>query len=827
LIDAISGHHLWANHYDKNIKAFFHLLDEIAKKVAVELQVKLTEGELARGSLKTKNFEAWGYATTAYSLLKRLTKENNAKARELSEKAVKLDPGYGYAWGALGAAHTNDAQLGWSESRDNSFKLAVECTDKSLKLDESLPCSTALKGRLHLLQGQFEKAIAIGEKAISLGPSHDLPYSLLSLTMLYAGRFEESITLVKKAMRLNPSYPAFLISVLARDYYFTERYNEAIEAGKRLLERAQKGGYPPHLAHLGLSATYMELGREEEARAHVVEALGMNPKFSLDHYRKVFIFKDPAHTKRLYIAMRKAGLPDRSPLPLPKKPSIAVLPFTNLSDDPKQEYFSDGMTDDLTTDLSKISGLHVIARNSSFTYKGKSVKVQQVGKELGVRYILEGSVRRVGNDVRINAQLIDATSGHHLWADRYDGEMKEIFALQDRITRKIVSALAVKLSVGERKLVESMETDSIEAYDAFLKGYEHFLGGTVDGLAASIKYFEKAIELDKNYGRAYAALAKAYFMSPRQGQKEFYKIWPVCMLRARHYLQMAMKRPTAISHNVATLLAIQRRKYEKAMAEAERALALNPSGYEANHAMGTVLLWAGRPKEAINYFKRALELDPLHPGSPLYLMGFAHFNMGQYNEAVDLAKRALTHYPKNANINLVLAPAYAHLGRDQEARDALKDYLKVFLPLKPDLKDLFSPLPFKEQKDFDRLAEGLVKAGFPGRPSEYCKISKQNKLTGEEIRKLLFGHTAKGIHLGMQWSVSRDKEGKCTSKDFSGKRTGKSWIEGDRVFTQFESVLEGRKFDIEVYRNPGGTPESLNEYCYISDFALLPFSVVD
>ena len=315
LIDAISGHHLWSDRYDREIEDFFDLLDEIAKKVAIELQVKLTGEDIARISHKTENFEAWAYATTAYSLLKRPTKGNNTKARELCEKAVKLDPEYGFAWGALGAAHNVDAIYGWSKSRDKSFKLSVEYTDKALKLDQTLSCAASVKGRLYRMQGQFEQAIAVGEKAIALAPSHDLPYITLSDTMRHAGRFEESIVLAKKAMRLSPYYPAYYIGLLASDYFFTERYEEAIEAGKRFLERAQKGEFPPLFAHLILSAAYMELGRKEEAKAQAAKVLGINLKFSLEYLRKVFQpqYKHHADYEPYLEALRKAGLPEYPP----------------------------------------------------------------------------------------------------------------------------------------------------------------------------------------------------------------------------------------------------------------------------------------------------------------------------------------------------------------------------------------------------------------------------------------------------------------------------------------------------------------------------------
>jgi TolB-like protein/Tfp pilus assembly protein PilF len=678
-----------------------------------------------------------------------------------------------------------------------------------------------------LLQGKHDEAIAEGKKAVALVPSSALSNATLGTFLAWADRPKEAILVLKNALRLNPFPIDWQLLYFGNAYLIAGRYEEALSYYKKAQERNPDNIW----SYFFQASIYGHLDREEEARAPAKELLRLNPKFSIEHWVKWPGCKNRDKWNLIINGLRKAGLPEKLPTPLPDKPSIAVLPFTNLSDDPKQEYFSDGMTDDLITDLSKISGLLVIARNSSFTYKGKTVKVQQVGKELGVRYVLEGSVRRAGNDVRINAQLIDATTGHHEWADRYDGKWQNIFALQDRITNKIVAALKVELSVGERKLVESMETESIDAYDAFLKGYKHYWRQTVDDLIKALQYFEKAIELDKNYGRAYAMLARTYWIGPRQGQKEWYVkmalTYEICMLRARHYLQIAMKRPTSTSRVVASLMAIQRHQYEKAMAEAERALALDPSGYGGNHTMGYVLLYVGRPMEAIRYFKRTLQLDPLVPGFPLFFMGLAHFTMSQFNEAVNLITRALTHFPKHASMKCVLAAAYAQLGRNREAVDALKDCLKLYSPGTPDLNTAVSIWPFKEQKDSDSLAEGFIKAGLPGRPSDYCKILKQNKLTGKEIRKLLFGYTMKGTISGMQWSIGRDKEGKCKYTAPWSNDTGKNWIQGDSLFTQWETHHEGRKYDMEIYRNPGGTPDRLNDYCLICDFGVVPFSVAD
>jgi TolB-like protein len=297
--------------------------------------------------------------------------------------------------------------------------------------------------------------------------------------------------------------------------------------------------------------------------------------------------------------------------PLPDKPSIAVLPFANMSGDPEQEYFADGMAEDLITDLSQISGLFVISRNSAFTYKGKTVKIRQVAEELGVRYVLEGSVRRAGDEVRINAQLIDATTGGHLWAARYDGTLEDIFDLQDRVTEQIVAALAVSLTGEEQAQKARKETDSPEAYDAFLRGWAHYRLYTPEDFAKSVPYFEQAIQLDPNYRRAHAALATVYWESwTNQWVKILGMSYAEANEKAGRHLEEALKNPTPLAHRTASSQHVYSERWDEAIAEAERAIALDandPNGYEA---MGRVLVKVGRPAEGLEFIKTAMRLDP-------------------------------------------------------------------------------------------------------------------------------------------------------------------------------------------------------------------------
>ena len=406
---------------------------------------------------------------------------------------------------------------------------------------------------------------------------------------------------------------------------------------------------------------------------------------------------------------------ERMAFPLPGKPSIAVLPFTNMSDDPKQEYFSDGITDDVITDLSKISGLFVIARNSTFTYKGKPVKIQQVAEDLGVRYVLEGSVRKAGKKVRINAQLIDATTGHHLWAERYDGSLGDIFALQDRFTQKIVSALAVKLTGDDQSLLARKDTASVEAYDAYLRGWELMRRDTRDDLVKAVSSFKRAVELDPGFSRGHTALSLAYNHAMTRGWDVDLGWFDASSLAQKH-LEIAMKNPTPLVHREASGKYLFKRQYKEAITEAERALALNPNDPESQVAMGRALVFAGRSAEAMDYIKWAIRLNPNYPDRYVSYLGIAQYLLEQYEDAaVSLERAQRLGSDKVSPFGYVwLGATYAQLGRDEEAAKVLGDYFKRrhhYGGLS--ILFIFGYWPLKDSKDLEHFGDGLIKAGVP------------------------------------------------------------------------------------------------------------------
>jgi TolB-like protein/Tfp pilus assembly protein PilF len=580
----------------------------------------------------------------------------------------------------------------------------------------------------------------------------------------------------------------------------------------------------------------MGLGKEEEARAVAEKLLAVSPTYSLELHRKKNPYKDPAHLERIVSALRKAGLPDKPPLPLPDKPSIAVLPFVNMSGDPEQEYFADGMTDDLITDLSKISALFVTARNSTFQYKGKPVNVKKVGQELGVRYILEGSVRKVGQKVRINAQLIDATTGGHLWAERFDGKIDDIFELQDKINGKIVSAMAVRLAVDEEAKVSYRGTKNILAYDEFLKGMKNYYLYTPESFAKALSHFRKALSFDPKYGEANAALALTYWNGTKLGSEGLAALgenWDQARLLAEHYLKLAMKSPTAVAHQIASEILLMQRQHDEAIREARQAISIDPNDPNGPLIMALGLIMSGRSKEAIDFAKKAMQLDPFNAGRPLALLGLASFSNGEIEEAIEFIERALRHNPKLLGMKAVLAACYGSLGKTESAKSLLDSYTGYMHWPWAHLNRLMYLWPFQDMHVSDRFADGVIKAGLPGSRGGYYKISKENRLAGDVIKNLLFGRKVEGIgRTGYnEWSVKRTRDGKATSETQRAAgnwiETGSSWIEGDMLCNDFPFFGVEGEHCAYIFRNPHGNSKMKNEYLMVTSFGIYPFSPVE
>jgi adenylate cyclase len=394
-------------------------------------------------------------------------------------------------------------------------------------------------------------------------------------------------------------------------------------------------------------------------------------------------------------------------LPLPDKPSIAVLPFTNMSGDPEQEYFSDGMTEDIITDLSKLSNLFVIARNSTFTYKGKAADVKTVGRELGVRYVLEGSVQKASDRLRINAQLVDATSGAHVWAERYDRPLQAVFTVQDDITQQIILALRVEILEAELERVRRIPTGNLNAYDSVLRAMASLSRPTKETDAQARQMAERAIELDPHYAGGYMAMSWVYF-------HQWLWQWspdPSALERSAEMAQraIALDDSDPVVHLTLGCAHLFHRQHEQAIAEMERAIALDPNYADAHIWMTLILNYVGRPDEAIGWAEKAMRLNPHYPGWYLNFLGMAYVLARRYDEALIVLKRALTLTP-NLDTHILLASLYSQLGREEEARAEAAEILRMSPNFSVDAWGQI--LPFKDPAVLERGLAALRKAGL-------------------------------------------------------------------------------------------------------------------
>ena len=397
----------------------------------------------------------------------------------------------------------------------------------------------------------------------------------------------------------------------------------------------------------------------------------------------------------------------KTSFPISEKPAIAVLPFANLSEDPQQEYFCDGITIDIITDLSKFRHLFVIASNTVFTYKGKSVKITEVGKELSVQYVLEGSVQEAGERVRINAQLIDATTGNQIWAQRYDRSKKDLFTLQEEIIQTIVRTLAIKIETAEQSRVRHKDTTNYQAYDYFIRGTGYLLYRTRSAVSKARQLFEKAIELDPQFASAYTALGWSYHLQIEYGWTEFIEQTSQRAISlARKALSLDDFQPSA--HELLGSVYIRTGQYDLAIAELQLALDLNPNDAWIFNEMGEVLLYAGQTDEAIKFMKMGLRFNPIATPGIYMELGLAYYLKERYDDTVKILQQGLAKKPDFVGYHIVIAAAYAQLGKVEDAKLSAQEVLRRH----PFFEVESYGTIFQNLSDRKHLREGLRKAGL-------------------------------------------------------------------------------------------------------------------
>jgi len=444
-------------------------------------------------------------------------------------------------------------------------------------------------------------------------------------------------------------------------------YGDGVNIAARIEELADAGG---------ICVTSNVYEQVKNKLSFIFEDTGVHPVKNIT---------EPIHVYRLLTENYNAVIEASSEPDLPDKPSIAVMPFDNMSGDPEQEYFSDGMTEEIITALSKISEMFVIARNSSFVYKGKPVKVQQVGQELGVQYVLEGSVRKAGERVRITAQIIDASTGKHLWAERYDRELKDVFALQDEITQKIVIALQVELTRGEQARVWHRSSHNLEALGLASKALDIFERQTKEDNAKAQDLFKQATKLDPKYAFAWTYLAWTYLFDAiyeysGSPDDSLYKALDI----ANKSLRMDDTQPDV--HALWGTIYLGQGQHEKAIEAGERSIALGPNNACNTAILAQTMYFAGRGKEAIKLMEKAMRLSPYHPDWYLGLLAMSYIMMERYEEGLQIAEKQLEIVKKRGELgrglimsHLNLAEVNMLLGREKEARQHAKAVQRIDL----------------------------------------------------------------------------------------------------------------------------------------------------
>ena len=435
-------------------------------------------------------------------------------------------------------------------------------------------------------------------------------------------------------------------------------------------------------------------------------------KLSYDYLgeHEVKNIKEPV---RVYKVVLESGLPAPmidEPLELPDKPSIAVLPFDNMSGEPSQEYFSDGLTEQIINGLCKVSNLFVIARNTSFAYKGKGISIKQIAHELGVRYILEGSVQRAEDRVRITAQLIDSITDYHVWSENYDRNLTDIFALQDEIALNIMYAMQIKLTYGEQARLWAGDTKNLQAFDKQMRGWECFNNLNEKDNNQARNFFKEAINIDKTSAMPYAMLGFTHIL-------DFWYGWTRSPLQSFEEAEKNVEKALLLNNSIdlAHLLLgwiyLLKRKHEEAIKEVELAVELNPNGAEVHAHLAVMHIYSDETEVAIQLLKRAFRLNPIPPPYYYDFMAMAHMKNGKYEKTIELSKKGLRDHPDEIGIYLTLAASYSALNRIEEAQNAVDEILRINPNFS--LEYYSKTLPYKNQETLDKYVEALRKAGLP------------------------------------------------------------------------------------------------------------------
>ncbi|MCI0430820.1 MAG: tetratricopeptide repeat protein [Rhodospirillales bacterium] len=707
LIEAATAACIWVDRYEGRREDVFDLEDRITERIVGALEPTIRSAEIERARRKRPDsLEAYDYVMRALPHMLALTPEASAEALRLTLEAVRLDPDYARANALAAWCHAWQVVNGWAPSPQESRAEGMRLARAAIRLDADDPGVLTKVGATEmLLAGDLESASAHIARALALDPNSAWAWIRSGYLHAYRGEPETALAHFERAAQLSPFDPLNFnrYAGVALAHLVAARYEEAIAWAEKA--RVERPGLP--FAYRILATAHVQLGQQEQAREAAQVLLARCPRQSLAEMMAVTPFRDGNVRRRFEDGLRQAGIPDVVSTTAADRPAIAVLPFDNLSGDPGQEYFSDGLTEDLITALAHWRSFPVIARNSTFAYKRRTVDAKQVARKLGARYVLEGSVRRDGNRVRVTAQLIDGDSGHHLWAERYDRELGDLFALQDELSQRICALIAPELERDGIKRAAAKRPADLGAWDYYLRGTAFLQQFTKDGNARAREMFAQAIALDPDYADAHAALAVSYNRDLLlQCAEDRAEATRQAMAAARR--AVALDPASSAAHAALATAHLWRDEHDLSLAEARQAVELNPNDALAVHALGNKSDLVGDP-QGIARMERAQQLNPHDPErhSHLCFLARAYVNARRYAEAAVAAEAAIQRRPDYPHAHFILAIALGHLGRAAEARHALAECERLqpgFVAARADWR------PYTDEAANAHLREGLSKA---------------------------------------------------------------------------------------------------------------------
>jgi TolB-like protein/class 3 adenylate cyclase/Flp pilus assembly protein TadD len=670
LIDAESGAHLWAERFEEDVADLFKLQDQVVARLENTLGLQLVKAEAERGT-RSKDPDVVDLTMRGNALfqLQPLTKDNNDAARAAFEQALKIDPNDVAALNGDAVAHLHELTLGWRRPGTDYEAKVLGQAERAIALAPNNEWPYYAKSFYLFLSRRPNEALGAADVGLAINPNSALLNGVRALAENSLGDYEQAKADITKAMRLSPHDPFMLFwpVYLGDAELGLGHFDAAIDAYHRAVDL----GFRSFIPYVDLAAAFALQGKMEDANTALTEARRLEPKLTVKWLQSV-----APNIPNLFEGVRKAGLPEDGAIE-PAHLSIVVLPFTNLSNDPNQDYFADGITDNLTTDLSRIKGSFVIARSTAFTYKGKNVDAKEIGKELGVRYVLEGSVQRGQNRVRVNAQLIDAESGAHLWADRFDEDVSDLFKLQDQVVARLGNVLGFELVKAEAE--KSARSKNPDAIDLSMRGWATMWQSYPkppkekrDSHYAALALFDEALKADPNEAAALAGAAFTNMSLFTFGEADADANLDAKIIdpadRAIALAPDDMRAYVAKSF----YLAVTGRPVE-ALGAADAGLAINPNSAPLLDARTLAEIVLGRVEQAKSDAQQAARLSPRDPELPnrLINLGMAELGLGDFNAAIAEFQKAIDAGDHSFIPYANLAAAYALSGKTGEAKTAL------------------------------------------------------------------------------------------------------------------------------------------------------------